>query len=138
MKSCMSTRPRKSYIGLPANHSCLVIFDRFKAQCTPTVLQALKENHILVALVPANCTDRLQLLDISVNKSIKQFLRGEFHDWYANQICGHLQTSKNMQLVDLRLTIVKPLSATWIIRLMDHFRLHPEFAINGFRRARLF
>ena len=45
---------------LSSRQSCLVIFDRFKAQCTNTVLQIFEENHISVVLVPANCTDRLR------------------------------------------------------------------------------
>ena len=59
-------RQKKKELGLSAKQTCLVIFDRFKAQCTANVLEALKENHILVVLVPANCTDRLQPLDVSV------------------------------------------------------------------------
>ena len=64
-------RQKKKELGLPAKQTCLVIFDRFKTQCTANVLEALEENHILVVLVPANCTDRLQPLDVSVNKSVK-------------------------------------------------------------------
>ena len=33
---------------------------RIKAQCTVAVLGGLEENNILVSLVLANCTDRLQ------------------------------------------------------------------------------
>ena len=64
-----------------------MIFDQFKAQCTPTVLEVLKDNDILIALVPANCTDRLQPLDVSVNNSVKEFLWGQFHNWYAGEVC---------------------------------------------------
>ena len=43
------------------NQPCLVIFDRFKAQCTSTVLEVLEENNIFVSLILANCTDWLLL-----------------------------------------------------------------------------
>lgn len=56
----------------------LVIFDHFRGQCTQAVQDLLEKNNILVALVPANCTDRLQPLDVSVNKAIKEYLRGKF------------------------------------------------------------
>jgi len=42
-----------------------------------------------------------------------------------------------VQPVDLRLTIIKPLGATWLIALMDYLQLHPEFVTNGFRKAGL-
>ena len=86
-----------------------MIFDRFKTQCTDTVLGILEENNILVALVPANCTDKLQPLDVSVNKSVKEFLCGRFHEWYASEVANQLQSSKEMKLVDLNLSKVKPL-----------------------------
>ena len=85
-------RQKKKELGLPAEQTCLVIFDRFKAQCTATVLEALGENQILVVLVPANCTDRLQPLDASVNKTVKEFLRGQFHHWYASEVSKQLQS----------------------------------------------
>ena len=47
-------------LSLPLNRTALVIFDRFKGQCTSTVLQLLADNNILFAIVPANLTDRLQ------------------------------------------------------------------------------
>lgn len=72
----------------------LVIFDRFKGQCTPHILSLLAKNNIHIAVVPGNCTDRLQPLDISVNKSVKEFLRGRFQQWYADQICSLLDEGK--------------------------------------------
>ena len=71
-------------------------------------------------MVPANCTDLLQPMDISVNKPAKNFLRGQFQDWYATQICqqlkvvGEVQTQA-VQPVDLRLSIMKPLGARWMV-----------------------
>ena len=102
-------KQKKKELGLPAEQTCLIIFDRFKAQCTATVLEALKENHILVVLVPPNCTNTLQLLDVSVNKSAKEFLRGQFHHWYASEISKQLQSKdgSGVELVDLSLVHVK-------------------------------
>jgi len=37
--------------------------------------------------IPENFTDRLQLLDLIVNKPAADFLRGKFEEWYAKQIC---------------------------------------------------
>ena len=117
------------------NQPCLVIFNRFKAQHTFTVLEVLEENNIFISLVPAHCTDRLQPLDISVNRSVKQFLRNQFHEWYASEIQTHLQKFGKVQNVDLCMNIVKPLSATWMIKLFDYLLLNPEIARNGFHNA---
>ena len=130
-------KQKRTELKCPDDQACLVIFDRFKAQCTATVLSVLEKNNILVSLVPANCTDKLQPLDVSVNKSVKEFLRGQFHEWYAGEVSQQLQSGEEVKLVDLHLSRVKPLAATWLIRLMDYLKMHPEIAINGFRRAGL-
>lgn len=71
--------------SLSANHTALVIFDRFKGQCTPTVFQLLSESSIQIAIVPANLTDRLQPLDVSVNKAVKDHLRKQFQHGILNR-----------------------------------------------------
>ena len=53
----------------------VVIMDNFKGQITPAVNDILDENDIHVCLLPLNTTDRLQPMDISVNKPAKDFLR---------------------------------------------------------------
>ena len=37
----------------------LVIFDRFRGQCTPHIMSLLESKNILIAIVPANCTDKV-------------------------------------------------------------------------------
>ena len=56
-----------------SNYTALLTFDNFKAQSTPGILMFLDQNKINVVLVPANCIDRLQPLDLSVNRSVKSF-----------------------------------------------------------------
>ena len=77
-------------IGVPLDCSSLVIFDEFKGQTTDSVLACLKENNILYVKVPANCTDRLQPLDVSTNKPAKDFLRSKLQTWYADKLSTQL------------------------------------------------
>ena len=125
---------KRKELKLPSVHRALVIYDKFKGQCTPAVLELLEENNIDIVLVPANCIDRLQPLDISVNKAAKNFMCDQFQRWYAEQIQQQVHDNvKNP--VDLRLSIVKPLSAKWFVQLSDYFKEHPEIIKNGFKGA---
>ena len=81
--------------------------------------------------MPANCTDRLQPLDLSVNKQAKEFLRRKFQGWFAEQIDRKLESSDNSP-VDMRLSIMKPLGASWLVELHDYMCSNPSIIINGF------
>lgn len=123
-------------LKLSSDQRALVIFDQFKGQCTSSILELLEENNISIVTVPANCTDRLQPLDVSVNKPAKNFLREQFQDWYATQICDQLKADKDAsKFVDLKLSIMKPLGAKWMVSMYDYFLSKPEIIRNGFKGA---
>ena len=80
-------KEKRRNLNLADDYPALVLFDNFKAQCTSNLLTLLDQNNINVVLIPANCTDRLQPLDVSVNKAVKNQLRNQFQSWYAQQVC---------------------------------------------------
>ena len=65
---------KRQELNLDAYQPALVIFDRFRAQYTSAILTLLEDNNVHVAIVPANCMDCLQPLDVSVNKAVKDHL----------------------------------------------------------------
>uniref|UniRef100_A0A1X7V2C7 DDE-1 domain-containing protein n=1 Tax=Amphimedon queenslandica TaxID=400682 RepID=A0A1X7V2C7_AMPQE len=117
MKDCI-TKVIVPYIEkirsqLPQRHvispqPALVIFDVFKGQIP-------MENNIHFVHEPPNCTDRLQPLDILVNKPCKDFMRNKFIQWYSLNVCEALENTQNLSpIIDLRLSTVMPLGAQWL------------------------
>lgn len=119
-------------LKLDPTYPALVIFDRFKGQCTAKIL-----------IIPPNCTDRLQPLDLSVNKSANDYLRSLFQEWYAEKIRLHVTIDdngtpmSNYQPIDLRMSIVKSLSAKWLMQMYQYFKENPQIIKNGFKEAGL-
>ena len=113
---------KRQELQLASFYPALVIFDNFKAQCTAEILQMLDDHHIYVVLLPPNCTDRLQPMDLSVNKPAKDFLRKEFNTWYSKQVCSQFQGKTEKSPVDIRASVVKPLGAEWMKALFDYFK----------------
>ena len=66
-------------LKLLPDHPALAIFDEFKGQLTPGVFSLLEANNVFVVKVPPNCMDRLQSMDLSVNKAMKELLRKNFN-----------------------------------------------------------
>ena len=72
--NCLHPRYYNSIcVGLGDDHCALVLFDVFKGQCTPQVFKLLDDDNILYVTVSSNCTDRLQPLDVSINKPANDF-----------------------------------------------------------------
>ena len=64
----------------------VIIMDNFKGQVTEKISNLLDKHHLHVCLLPANTTDLLQPMDISVNKPAKSFLKEQFSIWYSEQL----------------------------------------------------
>ena len=77
----------------------------------------------------------LQPLDLSVNKSAKDFMRGKFRQWYAKEVEKAVQSESEDIEVDMRGTIMKELGVKWLTALYDHMCSHPETIKNGFKDA---
>ena len=103
----------------------------------PAVQTLLEESHIFRVIVPTNCTDLLQPLDLSVNKPFKDKLRRGFSEWYTQEVAKQLQDGKQRDEIhiDTLMSVVKQLSCMWIMSGYDHMRSSPEIIRNGFKKA---
>ena len=84
--------------------------------------------------MPVNTTDKLQPLDLSVNKPAKDFMKQKFQYWYGRMICKQLEDGIEEE-VNLRLSVMKPMVANWCIDLFQYLVNKPDFIINGFKAA---
>ena len=57
------------------SQKALLIYDVYRGQTTDRFLDALKENNIVASKVPQNMTHLYQPLDLTVNKSAKDFMK---------------------------------------------------------------
>lgn len=111
-------RRTKKRLGLPDSQKALCIFDVFRAQMGEDFINDLKKKIICIVFVPPSCTDRLQPMDLTVQKIVKDKLKERFQKSYANQISKQLEngnTDQTLTPVDLRLSFLKPLSAEWLV-----------------------
>ena len=109
-------------LGLHEEQMALLIYDTFKGHTGAEMDSLLVKNNIVSVIVPANCTDLLQPLDLSVNKPFKDHLRRSFQSWYSEEVSSQLQGGKKAEdiTIDTKLSIMKPLGVKWITSAYDY------------------
>ena len=65
---------------------CLLVFDSFKAHFVDDVLQALKRANASNVVLPGGCTSKAQPVDVSLNRPIKDTVRGLWEEFMASNM----------------------------------------------------
>ena len=131
---------KREALKLETTHPALALFDGFKGQTTEMIHSFLAANNIVTIQLPPNCTDKLQLLDLSFNKPMKDHLKSKFQAWYkawyTNEVRKQLKTTSVESIkVEVNLAVVKNPSANWIIAAWNELEKRPQIAINGYHKA---
>ena len=71
---------KRKELGKTDDQVALAIFDEFKGQVTQSCSELLTRNNTLFVRIPPNCTDRLQPMNISLNKAAKDFMKQQFQN----------------------------------------------------------
>ena len=95
----------------------------------PKALWIYQKRIILDINIPADCTDCLQPMDLSINNSVKDFLRNKLTDWYFEQVHQQLTNEEEIAPVDLKMSMTKPLGARWLVSLHDYILTGPQYRI---------
>ena len=76
---------------------------------------------------------------MSVNKSVKEQLRQQFRLWYSDKIFKQIEADcSSNYVVDLSMSVVKPLSVKWLVAVNEHLINNPDIIVNGFKQAGLY
>lgn len=120
-------------LGVAPTQPTLAIFDHFKGQRTKSITDTSERNNIHSVLVPASCTDKLQPMDVSVNRAAKAFLEHQFQDWCANQVLMNMRAEEELMPVNFSSAKMKHLGAMWLVQMLfDHLTNNPHLIVNEF------
>ena len=126
----------KSINGIDKSQKSLIIFDVYKAHQDVALLSLMKENDMLVVFVPASCTGELQPLDLTINKSFKDLMKDSYIKWSAEVFAKSiLEGDVTRASSHLRISVIKPIHANWLIQNITKISERRSLIINGFRKA---
>jgi len=85
-------------------------------------------------------THFFQPLDLTVNGSAKKLARKEFIKYYSSAVQQQLESEKSAEdiEVDLRLSIIKPLHAQWLVNIYNYFTTASsgrDIILKGWKKA---
>ena len=114
----------KEDLHLPADSKSLLIWDAFKAQSCPNVIDKLESLDIVSVMVPKNMTHLLQPLDLTTNTVFKRLENKAFSDYVTNTITKELHQDSPHDVttidVDLKLPTLK--HAKLMGEIFSHFK----------------
>ena len=92
----------------------------FRDQKTKVVTSLLQEQKILNEYVPNNITDYFQVLDLMVNKWVRDFIKQKFKEWFPTQLRNELENGEELENITIKFlsSTMKPLHAGWLIELI--------------------
>ena len=97
--------------ALLQSQKSLLVWDAFKAQSTPMVMDTLSSYGIESVMVPKNMTHLLQPLDSTTNASFKKYEKRLFSEYFTSCVMVALTNDPDRDVstikADLRLSTLK-------------------------------
>ena len=88
---------RRQVLGLPEDAPAVLVVDGHNSRYNPPMLQKLKNNYIDLLIIPAHSSHRMQPLDLTLNKLVKDHYKTEFRKC-LKQVQGDIKMSMELEL----------------------------------------
>jgi hypothetical protein len=88
--------------------------------------------HIHLVYVPANCTSKLQLADVALQRPFKNAIKQSFNAWAAAKIAQQIRRDEIIGITaQLGMAALKPLVLQWCIDSWSGLRGRKQFILDG-------
>jgi hypothetical protein len=104
---------------LPADSKLLLVLDSWCVHKSEEFRTYIRHEHswIHLVFVPANCTSKLQVADVILQRPFKHGIRKHFNEWAASIIQEQVRNKQMDGLSGyMKMSIIKPLIVEWAIQ----------------------
>ena len=104
--------------NLPAKSHIVLVLDVWSVHKSKEFIAFLKEKYprIHLVFVPANCTSKLQVADVMLQRPFKHGIKKQFNEWAARKISEQITSGVIIGLAPLlKMGTLKPLVLQWCI-----------------------
>lgn len=124
--------------NLDANAHILLLLDCWAVHKSAEFRGWLQTEHprIHTVFVPANCTSKLQLADVALQRPFKSSITQSFSDWAAAAIAQQINAGEVTGIAaQLGMAALKPLVLQWCIDSWSGLRERKQLILDGWQRS---
>jgi DDE superfamily endonuclease len=124
--------------SLNANPHILLLLDCWAVHKSDEFRTWLQREHprIHLVFVPPNCTSKLQLADVALQRPFKSCITQNFNHWAANAVAEQIQTGEVTGIAELlRMAAIKPLVLQWCVDSWNGLRERKQLILDGWERS---
>jgi len=123
---------------LNANAHILLLLDCWAVHKSAEFRDWLQREHprIHLVFVPANCTSKLQLADVALQRPFKSCIAQSFNQWAAATVAEQIKSGEVIGLAaQLGMAAIKPLVLQWCVDSWKGLRERKQLILDGWDRS---
>jgi hypothetical protein len=123
---------------LDGNAHVLLLLDAWAVHRSAEFREWLKKEHprIHIVYVPSNCTSKLQLADVALQRPFKSCITQSFNEWAATTIAEQLRGGEITGIASqLGMKTLKPLVLQWCIDSWSGLRERKQLILDGWEQS---
>jgi hypothetical protein len=124
--------------GLDANAHILLLLDCWAVHKSVEFRGWLQKEHprIHLVFVPANCTSKLQLADVALQRPFKSSIAQSFNQWAAASIAEQIRSGEVTGIAtQLGMAALKPLVLQWCVDSWNGLRERKQMILHGWEQS---
>ena len=95
-----------------------------------------KQPRVHLVFVPANCTSRLQVADVALQRPFKAHITDKFQRWTVDQMKSQIDSNSVVGIAQLlRMATIKPLAQQWCIDSWNELRKRRSLITDGWAKC---
>lgn len=123
---------------LAADAHIILVLDVWSVHRSEEFRRFLRTQHprIHLVFVPANCTSKLQVADVSLQRPFKHSITRRFNEWGVQQIKQQIQAGSAVGLGEmLKMSLIKPLALQWCVESWVVLKEQRDLITDAWRKC---
>lgn len=123
---------------LAADANMILVLDVWAVHKSEEFRLFLRTKHprIHLVFVPANCTSKLQVADVALQRPFKRGITQRFNQWAASRVAEQIADGEIVGLAEsMKMSTIKPLALEWCIESWKELKERKDLIVHGWHKC---